>query len=652
MLYEICDGTVSCGGRQILSHIHFEIKGNEKIGIVGRNGSGKTTLLRTILGELSPDRDDKRQGPAIRTSRSVVIRMLRQTQEADFDRSVEELLFEGADPEERNRPDFSLRFDRMMTGLGFTLEDKKKRLRDFSGGEQTKLQLLRHLLEKPDILLLDEPTNHLDVSTVEWLERYLKSYGKACVFVSHDRYFLDETVSVIYELRDGRLIRYAGNYTFYREEHAKALQKARAAYQRQQKEVERLDGLITKFRNKPRKASFVRSRKTILERMERLEKPFEDEARIFTGEILPEIRPNKWILEAKELGIGYDRELLNLSLRIRSGQKIGIIGDNGTGKTAFLRIIAGLLPPLKGECILGEKTTIGYFDQQTAMLESELSVIEHFHRLFPGMTEKEARQTLAGWLFPGRTAQTRVSSLSGGEKARLVLAEILTARPNLLILDEPTNHMDIPAKETVESFFRAYRGTILFVSHDRYFIRQVASEILVFDQDRAMYYPFGYEHYRQRAAKQGESLSALVRAEDQALISGFRAVPEKEKHMLREIGTEEVYRDWKLGLLQEEMERLERRWKELSERLREEQEQDLLTFAESGDAEPVPTENASTDREFSSGEDARAAEKAACEAYTEACIEWWSELTYYKKTLDKTDDHGIIMENPENISNK
>ena len=630
MLYEICDGTVSCGGRQILSHIHFEIKGNEKIGIVGRNGAGKTTLLRTILGDLSPDRDDRREGPAIRTSRSVTIKMLCQTQETDFDRSIEELLLEEAAPEEWNRPDFSLRFDRMMTGLGFSLEDKKKHLREFSGGEQTKIQLLRRLLEKPDILLLDEPTNHLDIPTVEWLEKYLKTYDKACVFVSHDRYFLDETVSVIYELRDGKLTRYAGNYTFYRAERAKMQEKAHAAWLRQQKEVERLDGLIRKFRNKPRKASFVRSRKTILERMERLEKPGEDEARIFTGEIIPEIRPNKWILEAKELGIGYDKELLNLSLRVRSGQKIGIIGDNGTGKTAFLRIAAGFLPPLKGECNLGEKTTIGYFDQQTAMLESELPVIEHFHRLFPGMTEKEARQTLAGWLFPGRTAQTRVSSLSGGEKARLVLAEILTARPNLLILDEPTNHMDIPAKETIESYLRAYQGTILFVSHDRYFIRQTASEILVFDQDKAMYYPFGYEHYRKRLEKEGEDLTALIRAEDQALLSGFRAVPKKERHMLREIGTEEAYKDWKEGLLKEEMQRLEREWTESLERLRKAREQNLLIYAETG----KDTE----DGNIPDIGDYKAQETEACEAYTKACIEWWSE-----KILDKSAIHDIIQ---------
>lgn len=622
MLYEIHDGTVSCGGRQILSHIHFEIRGNEKIGIVGRNGTGKTTLLRTILGELDMDRDDRREGPAVRTSRNVTVRMLSQTQEADMDKSIEELILSEIPPEEAeygNRTGFSLRFDQMMTGLGFSLDDRKKKLKEFSGGEQTKLQLIRLLLLEPDILLLDEPTNHLDVPAAEWLEQTIRAYPKACVIVSHDRYFLDETVSVIYEIRNGRLTRYAGNYSAYREEHKKALEKARLFYERQKKEAERLEELVRRFRNKPRKASFVRSRKTMLERMERPEKPDDDDAVFFSGEIIPEVRPNKWILEAKELGVGYDKEILNLSLRVRSGQKIGIIGDNGTGKSSFLRTVAGLQDPVSGKCVLGERTVIGYFDQQTAALDSDLSVIGHFHAQFPAMTDKEARQTLAGYLFPGRAAQTPVSSLSGGEKARLVLAEIMTARPNLLILDEPTNHMDIPAKETLESIFRAYRGTILFVSHDRYFIRRVAEEILVFDQNRAMYYPFDYDHYRRRLGRGAENLTALLRAEDQALLSGFRSVPEKEKGMLRQIGTEEAYRDWKEGLLQEELNRTRDAWIRCCDHLQAETQQSLLRFAENGVVcPPVSTEE----------------EEEACEAYTQACIEWWCEEGFYKDTLD------------------
>jgi ATP-binding cassette subfamily F protein 3 len=268
----------------------------------------------------------------------------------------------------------------------------------------------------------------------------------------------------------------------------------------------------------------------------------------------PRVLSGKWVLEAEHLKIGYDEPLLELSLRIRRGQKIGIIGDNGVGKSTFLKTVAGLLAPLEGKCTLGNRTEIGYFDQQSAAISSEKQVAEHFHDLFPALTEKEVRQTLGAYLFGGKAASRRVCDLSGGEKARLVLAELLYSRPNLLILDEPTNHMDIRARETIESALSTYRGTLLFVSHDRYFIRQAADAILVFEGDQVMYYPFGYEHYLERKKQKGEDLSALIRAEDQALISGLRAVPKAERHRLREMDTEDAYFDWQLRLAGEQME--------------------------------------------------------------------------------------------------
>ena len=235
--------------------------------------------------------------------------------------------------------------------------------------------------------------------------------------------------------------------------------------------------------------------------MPKVEKPVEDDAHIFTGSIDPEIRSAKWVLEAEHLQIGYDRALLELSLRIRRGQKIGIIGPNGAGKSTFLKTAAGLLPPVKGTCSLGLNVLIGYFDQQTAALSSDLTVAEHFHELFPSLTEKDVRQILGAFLFSGKAASKKVSSLSGGEKSRLVLAELFQSRPNFFLLDEPTNHMDIPARETLESAFQAYTGTLLFVSHDRYFIRQVAKSLLIFDDHSVLYYPFGYEHYLERKAR-------------------------------------------------------------------------------------------------------------------------------------------------------
>ncbi|MBQ8306360.1 MAG: ABC-F family ATP-binding cassette domain-containing protein [Blautia sp.] len=616
MLYQIRNGTVSAGGRQILSHIDFEIKGNEHIGIVGRNGAGKTTLLKLIAGELFLDRDDRREGPGIRTSRAVKIGMLRQTQEQDLQRTVEELLLESCPAEDRysqERYAYELSYDRMFTGMGFGREDKERLLGSFSGGEQTRIALIRLFLSEPDLLLLDEPTNHLDLAATEWLEEFIRNYKGAVLYVSHDRFFLDRTATVIYELKNGQLKRYPGNYTHYRQQKQKELQEARKAYDAQQKEVERLTGLIEKFKHKPRKAAFARSRKTILERMEKLPKPEENDIHIFTGDIMPLVQPAKWILQARELKIGYAKMLLMLSLRVKSGQKIGIIGDNGAGKTTFLKTVAGLLPPLGGECVLGERTMLGYFDQLSAELSSEKSVLDHFHDLFPALTDKEARQILGAYLFGGAAASVTVNALSGGEKARLLLCELLQSRPNLLLLDEPTNHMDIQAKETLESAFRAYKGTILFVSHDRYFVQQVADSILVLDGASAMYYPFGYEHYLARREKgSGEQLSALIRAEDQALLAGIRAVPEKERHRLREIGTEEAFRDWQLRLAAGEMEEAAGTVRELEEQRIAQYQKEYESWA-AGRPGAEETDPAMPLKK--AGE--------ALERWTKACISWY-----------------------------
>lgn len=567
MLYQITDGTVSAGGHVILSHVDFEIKGNEKIALVGQNGAGKTTLLKLIAGELSLDRDDRRQGAGVTSSRRLTVGMLKQQAFSEREQTVEEILLASCpfrDTFARERFEYEQEYDRIFTGFGFTRADKRKKIGDFSGGEQTKIALIRLLLEKPDILLLDEPTNHLDIATIQWLEQYLKRYEHAVVLVSHDRFFLDQVAETVVEVSDGKLTRYAGNYSQYREEKQKRIERQRKAWERQQEEADRLNGVIERFRHKPTKASFARAKKKQLERMERVEKPAEEEVHLFTGNIEPLIPGSKWVFEAEHLKIGYDRALLEITLRIRRGQKIGILGPNGAGKSTFLKTVAGLLQPFQEKdksverrCVLGNNITIGYFDQHSAEIQSEKSVAEHFHDLFPSMTEKEVRNILGMYLFPGKLASRRVSDLSGGEKARLVLAELLQSRPNFLVLDEPTNHMDVQAKETLESAFQAYTGTILFVSHDRYFIRQVAQSVLIFEDGGPMYYPFGYEHYlekKQKADEYGEELSAQVKAEDAALLAGMRAVPKAERHRLKEFSVEEAYADWKLRLVQEKLE--------------------------------------------------------------------------------------------------
>lgn len=559
MLYQILNGTVSVGGNTILDHIDFEIREKEKIAIVGANGTGKTTLLRLISGELELDRDDKRNTPGVKTSRNVTVGMLRQSNTADASKTIEEILLEGCPEREsfsKERFAYEMEYDRLFTGFGFEKSDKKKLFREFSGGEQTKIGLIRLLLEKPDILLLDEPTNHLDIETVEWLEDYMKIYPNAVVFVSHDRFFLDQVVTAVYELDRKKLRRYPGNYTQYRQQKAKDIKQQTKAYERQQAELKRLNELIEKFKHKPSKASFARSRKSIIERMELIEKPEAEAGSFFTGAIEPEVLGPKWVYEAEHLKIGYNgRVIKELSLKLRRGQKIGIIGANGTGKTTFLKTVAGELPAVDGKGSLGNNVLLAYYDQQTASIQSEDTVLKHFHDLYPAMTEKEVRNTLGMYLFSGQDAAKKVSNLSGGEKARLMLAELITGRPNLMVLDEPTNHMDIKAKETLESAFKAYTGTMLFVSHDRYFISQLADAILVFEADRVMYYPFGYEHYLNHCRRDdGEDISALMEAENQALVAGLRAVPKPERHRLKEINTEEAYIDWRLRLAAEPVE--------------------------------------------------------------------------------------------------
>ena len=567
MLYQIKDGTVSAGGQTILSHVDFYIKEKEKIAVVGKNGAGKTTLLRLLAGELQLDRDDHRgmssgahgketackNSLGIVTSRYITIDMLRQADKSNQDLTVEQILLESCpdkDTFSKERFDYEMEYDRLFTGFGFEKEEKSRTLGSFSGGEQTKISLIKLLLEKPDLLLLDEPTNHLDMKTVEWLEDYLINYPKAVVIVSHDRAFLEAVATGVYELENGALHRYAGNY---RQQKLKNLQIQRKAYERQQAEIAHNNELIDKFKHKPKKAAFARSRKTMLARMKLIEKPVEDEAHIFTGNIEPQFPGGKWVYEAKELKIGYDgRALLELSLRIRRGQKIAVIGDNGIGKSTFLKTVAGLIPPIKGTSQLGSNLLVGYFDQQSALIDSDKTVRDHFHELFPALVEKDLRKTLGMYLFGGANASKRICSLSGGEKSRLVLAELLTGRPNLMILDEPTNHMDIPAKETLESAFKAYTGTMLFVSHDRYFIKQVADAILVFEKDKVMYYPFGYDHYISRLkASQDGNLPALMQAKDAAMVEALAAVPKRERHETRQLSTEEAYLEWKLALAAE-----------------------------------------------------------------------------------------------------
>ena len=628
MRYQIENGTVSLGGKTILDHIDFSVKGREKVAVVGRNGAGKTTLLRLISGELSLDRDDKNFGKGIKTDRELSIGFLHQQSFQDVEKTVEQEIISLVNEEDifsRERYYFEKEYDRIFTGFGFQKEDKKKKIKQFSGGEQTKLALIKLLLSKPDILLLDEPTNHLDIASVEWLEEYLASYEKAVIMVSHDRFFVDRTTEIIYELADGKLTRYVGNYTEYKRQKEKQREVQQKKYDAQQKEIARLNELIEKFKHKPKKASMARSKKKVLERMQRVERPDKEEAYVFKEKLEPITLGAKNVLETEHLKIGYTIEhpIKELTLRIRRGQKIAVLGANGAGKSTFFKTIIGELPPISGKYVIGKGIMTGYFDQHSGEISLEKRVEEYFGECFPKLTEKEKRQVLGKYLFRSQKANMKISDLSGGEKSRLVLAEILESRPNFLVLDEPTNHMDLPAKETMESAFAAYTGTMLFISHDRYFVSKIADALLLFEEDGVKYYPFGYEHYLHMLKKKREGTQTwaeVVEAENTALVEGLFAVPSKERHQTARFSTEQSYTDWQLALAKEELEKYE---------IQLEKQQEEIEFAE----------QTVTFEEYQSGnwkikkEELQKQFEKIAEEYQEQCLIWYEKWQEYEEAF-------------------
>ena len=628
MRYQIENGTVSLGGKTILDHIDFSVKGREKVAVVGRNGAGKTTLLRLISGELSLDRDDKNFGKGIKTDRELSIGFLHQQSFKDVEKTVEQEIISLVNEEDifsRERYYFEKEYDRIFTGFGFQKEDKKKKIKQFSGGEQTKLALIKLLLSKPDILLLDEPTNHLDIASVEWLEEYLASYEKAVIMVSHDRFFVDRTTEIIYELADGKLTRYVGNYTEYKRQKEKQREVQQKKYDAQQKEIARLNELIEKFKHKPKKASMARSKKKVLERMQRVERPDKEEAYVFKEKLEPITLGAKNVLETEHLKIGYTIEhpIKELTLRIRRGQKIAVLGANGAGKSTFFKTIIGELPPISGKYVIGNGIMTGYFDQHSGEISSEKRVEEYFGECFPKLTEKEKRQVLGKYLFRSQKANMKISDLSGGEKSRLVLAEILESRPNFLVLDEPTNHMDLPAKETMESAFAAYTGTMLFISHDRYFVSKIADALLLFEEDGVKYYPFGYEHYLHMLKKKREGTQTwaeVVEAENTALVEGLFAVPSKERHQTARFSTEQSYTDWQLALAKEELEKYEIQLEKQQEEIKSAEK--TVTFEEyqSGNWKIKKEE---LQKQF---------EKIA-EEYQEQCLIWYEKWQEYEEAF-------------------
>lgn len=523
MLIQVSSGTVFYGANDVFENIDFTINENERVALVGRNGSGKTTLLKVLTGQ-----QDLSSGQVFKNNK-ITISYLEQnalinsnkTIRQEFEEVFKDLLEKEKRIEELSKQletnhdtklieQFSKLQDEfkleggytyesemytVLAGFGFKKDDIDRNVSSFSGGEKTKIAFAKLLLAKPDLLLLDEPTNHLDLSTIEWLENYLAKYKKAMIIVSHDRTFLDKTVNVVFELEYGNIKRYAGNYSSFVEQKKNDFIHQEAAYKRQQKDIKRLEELIEKFRYKKNKAAFAQSKIKYLERMEKIEDPKKADNKTFKAKFICGVRGGRSVLSLDHFKVGYDSPLAEVTLNIERRNRICVMGDNGTGKSTLLKTIIGQLKPLGGYMNLGHQIEIGYFDQTLANFHSGNTVLEELWNDYPDLDMYKIRSTLGAFLFTADEVFKEVSVLSGGEKVRLSLAKLMLKKANFLILDEPTNHLDILSKEALENALNEYDGTILFVSHDRYFIKKIATSCLVIEENGVSYYPDGYKDY-------------------------------------------------------------------------------------------------------------------------------------------------------------
>ena len=544
MNYTIINGAVEFGAETILEEVNFEIKGKDKIAIVGRNGAGKSTLLKAIINNdmLSEGIGDEKF--SIYKEGTPVIGYLKQIEFEDdsitmldeilkvykpiidLENKIQKLVEKmQTDKSEEIAVEYSKAMDRyefldgytykkeyetVINKFGFSADDKLKKISEFSGGQRTKIAFMKLLLSKPDILLLDEPTNHLDVSTIEWLEGYLRNYPRAVVIVSHDRMFLDKIVNKVYEIEYGAITKYTGNYADFERQKKVNYERQLKDYEYQQAEIKRLMRVVERFRYKASKAKMAQAKLKQIEHMVKVKEPSKYDLTTFKTNFALEKESGRDVLCVKDLEIGYDSTIQKISFDLYRGQKLGIIGENGIGKSTLLKTIVGTIEKLGGEFEFGHNVQVGYFDQQMALLDSEKTVFDDFATEFPSLTTTEIRNSLAAFMFYGEDVFKKISMLSGGEKVRLELAKILKKGPNLLILDEPTNHMDIVGKESLERLLEEYKGTILVVSHDRFFINKVTDSLLVFSKQGVKFFDGSYEKYEEeRIEEQTEKVQAV-----------------------------------------------------------------------------------------------------------------------------------------------
>ena len=562
MQIEIHKGCVDLSGEPILSDININITTNSHIGLVGRNGCGKTTLLRLLSGELSLANTEADGGfmavsgnPQISalnqmtfTDDSVTLVQEIRSAYKDILQMKSELDIAQADMEASATEEnikrytdlldsftreggfyFEKEYEAAIKKFGFTEQQKFRRLSEFSGGQRTKIAFLKLLLSKPDLLLLDEPTNHLDIEAVSWLEDYIKNYKKAVLIVSHDRMFLDNTVNEIYEIEHGKTTRYVGNYSSFVKLKRESRSLQEKAYEAQQKEIARIEATAERFRYKATKAAMAQSKLKSIERMDKIDAPDLYDNRTFKATLEPAVQSAKEVLTVSNLTIGFDIPLATLSFNVYRGDRIGIIGGNGKGKSTLVKTLVGKIPALSGNFSTGALVNVGYFDQQMAQIHGTKTVLDNMMSAFPAMTEFEARSALGAFLFSGEAVFKTIDMLSGGERVRLALCKLFRRSPNLLILDEPTNHMDIISKETLEDILMSYSGTLIFVSHDRYFVKKLADRLITFENEGSQVHDFGYDEYLLRQPKEETLDTPVQKAEKKEKKTYTTPLKEKQK---------------------------------------------------------------------------------------------------------------------------
>ncbi|MEZ7749671.1 ABC-F family ATP-binding cassette domain-containing protein [Gemella sanguinis] len=554
---------------EIFSNVKMEINDKDRVAIVGRNGAGKSTLLKIISGELSFDSGERTvsknttigylsQEFIVREDLSIYEEMITCFDEIiSLEADLEKLSYELTPENIENDPGLLDRFDRLQNevlthkdyhykskiesvlyGLDFTKDVFDKKISTFSGGEKTRLSMAKLLLSEPDLLILDEPTNHLDMENVAWLENYLSSYNGAIVIVSHDRYFLDKVVNVVYNLEFGKLKKYVGNYSKFLKQYEEDYEKQLKEFTSQQKDIKRLEEFVQKNIARASTSKMAKSRQKVLDKMELIDNPKKDD-KAANIEFNIKEQSGRDVLMIENLKVGYDGKQVGnaYNFSVYKGDRIAIVGRNGIGKSTLIKTIAKKQNAIGGSVHYGSKVSLGYYDQKQAEFESSKTILNELWDEYPLMKEAEVRTVLGRFLFRGDSVLKIVRDLSGGEKARLQLAKLMLEKNNLLVLDEPTNHLDITSKQVLEDALENYEGTIVFVSHDRYFINKIANKVLDITGDDYSIYLGNYDYYLEKREQEliAKKLKEEKTDEVQEKVANDYVLGKEEKKRIRKL---------------------------------------------------------------------------------------------------------------------